>query len=155
LPREDSKRKTVAIIIRNTGGSDALHFHIKDIQVFQSRVRFSAQISLVAAGKASKPIKPHVVEFPDSKSWDIASAMLEGSSNVHGSRTNQAYDYQGSATFYDTDGIKYDARWIYTFYPFRFMQTELNPDDETTEEEREEIGPYLTVSDVEISKSIA
>jgi hypothetical protein len=32
---------------------------------------------------------------------------------------NEAHDFQGAATFYDPDGIKYESQWIYTFYPYR------------------------------------
>jgi hypothetical protein len=151
LPVEDSNRKIVAIILRNTGGMDALHLHIEDIHVFQTRIRFSEDIAVLAAGTATKPIRPIVVEFPASKNRDMALAMFEATYKLRGRQTNDAYDYQGVGSFYDAEGSKYEARWIYTFYPFRFKRTEL-PDEETVADDEEEVSPYLTVSDVGIGK---
>ena len=84
---------------------------------------------------------------PESQTWDMGLAMYNETYALYGKRANDAHDFQGAATFYDPDGIKYEAQWIYTFYPSRFKQAELNPDDETPRDEREEIGAYLTVSD--------
>jgi hypothetical protein len=137
--------------MRNTGGSPALHIQFDDIHVFQTRIRFFEDIPLLAPGAATKPVKPFVVEFPASKNHDVARAMFEATYKLYGSRTNKAYDYQGGATFFDADGTKYQAAWIYTFYPYRFNRA--RPDDpDLAAEGNDEIGPYLTVSDVGISE---
>jgi hypothetical protein len=152
LPINDSGRDQITLVIRNTGGSPALHIQLNDIHVFQTRIRFFDDIPLLAPSTATKPLKPFVVEFPDSKKRDMALAMYEATYGVQGNRSGEAYDYQGGATFYDDQGKKFAAGWIYTFYPFRYKRSQLSPDDDTPTEERGEVGPYLTVSDVGISE---
>jgi hypothetical protein len=146
-PREETSRQNIALIIRNIGGSDASHVHINDFHVHQSTIRFPILASPIESTKATKPIRPYVVEAAESQRWDIALAMYNGTYGVHKGRTNDGYDYQGAATFYDQDGLQYEVLWIFTFYPHRFRQRELYHDTETPGEEREETGPYLIVSD--------
>jgi hypothetical protein len=145
--REDSKRQNIALIIRNIGGSTASNVHIHDFHVHQSTIRFAILSSPVDPAKASKPIRPYCVEAAEAQRWDIALAMYNGTYGVHKHETNDAYDYQGAATFYAEDGVQYEVLWIFRFYPFRFKRAELSEDTETPAEEREETGPYLTVSD--------
>jgi hypothetical protein len=148
---EDSRRDQVTIILRNAGGSLALHVQFNDINLSKTCIRFFDDIPQLDPGTATKPIKPYVLEYPDSKKRDMALAMFDASYGVHGTRTNEAYDYQGGATFFDAQGTQYQANWIYTFYPFRFKHNQLD-DPNLVADRIEEIGPYLTVSAVEISK---
>jgi hypothetical protein len=144
--------KTVAIIIRNTGGSEALHLHLADIHVFQQTVRFPDEIASLSPGDATRPLKPVVIEYPKSQAHDMPKAMYEAACTGSGSPRNDRFDYQGEATFYDSDGKKFRALWRYTFFPIRYRRSKMQKDPSFCAEDGEETGPFLTVSDVGIEK---
>jgi hypothetical protein len=139
----DGNSSGLALVLRNSGGSDALHIHVGDVQLSRFTIRFSGDISTLAPGTSARPIRPTVVEYPESRKHEIGQAMYESLST----RSSQRADgqFEGTASFYDTNGKEYRATWTYTFFPPRFRAKTLPepPND------GEEVGPYLIVSEVD------
>ena len=136
--------KTVAIILRNTGGSEALHLQLSDMHVSQKTVRFPDEIASLSPGNVTRPLKPVVIEYPVSQLHNMPKAMYEAARAGPFTSCNDRYYYQGAATFYNSDGNKFRASWRYTFFPFRYQRTEMPQDPNFAAEDGEETGPFLS-----------
>jgi hypothetical protein len=151
--KTDSDPTRIAIVIQNSGGTDALHLHISDIHIFQKTTRFPQDILSIPAGKSSDELQPVIIEYPDSIAHDMPGAMYEASQAGANIRNNDAFDYPGEVTFYDGDGNQFRAVWRYTFYPKKYF-TAKNPPlaKYPDQQEKIDLGPFLVVSDVTVEK---
>jgi hypothetical protein len=107
----------IALVIQNTGGTDVFHLHISDVHISQKTARFSKDIASIPAGESTDELLPVIIEYPNSMTHDMPGAMYEASQAGVNIRNNDAFDYQGEATFYDAEGSQFRALWRYTFYP--------------------------------------
>jgi hypothetical protein len=130
----------LVIVLTNRGGSEARHIQVDDVHLAAHTVRFSGSIESLKPGTSSLPQIPCVIEFKERNSHEIGEAMYQGIiSKTWG--PNERYDYQGGAHFYDVNGRKWQASWIFTFFPHRYKEyADAPPDD------RDDLEPYLTVS---------
>jgi hypothetical protein len=130
----------LVIVLTNRGGSEARHIQVEDVHVAAHTVRFSGSIESLKPGASSVPQIPCVIEFKERNNHEIGEAMYQGIiSKTWG--PNERYDYQGGAHFYDVNGRKWQASWIFTFFPHRYKEyVDAPPDD------RDDLEPYLTVS---------
>lgn len=74
-PEIDPSR--IAIIIQNTGGTDALHVHISDVHIFQKTARFTEDVASIPSGTGIVELRPVIIEYPDSYAHDVPGAMFE------------------------------------------------------------------------------
>ena len=150
--REDEPDR-ISLVLRNTGGSDALHLHIKDMPVFQKTIRFSETVDVLAAGKATAPLTPTVAEYSQAHAHEVGKAFYEathpGTSQIDRAK---AFDYQAEASFFDVDGDEFKARWVFRFFPYIYRHVVVIRDPDMLADAEEEYGPYLIVTDVHIAK---
>jgi hypothetical protein len=110
--------RSLAIVLTNRGGSEARHVHVDDVEVPDHTVRFTGRIESLQPGDSSTFLIPCFIAFNESNNHEIGDAMYKGITAKTRS-PNERYDYQGGAHFYDVDGKKWQASWIFTFFPRR------------------------------------